>query len=121
VKYFILFVLQDINLLDEILNAWKINGARGVTVLHSQGMSHISRNAALREDLPILPGVEDLLEHDTEYNHTLFTIVSDETAADKIIQATQKITGSLDQPNTGIIAAWPIPKVVGLNPECGES
>jgi len=118
-KTMVLLVLQNGELLDEILIAWRENGAKGVTVLPSVGMSHLSRRAALREDLPLLPGIDDLLETTEDQNHTLFTILDEEATSEKIIDATLAITGSLDQPNTGIIATWPLSKVIGLN-RCEE-
>jgi len=118
-KMFVLLVLQDYSLMDEVMTAWRENGAPGVTVLDSKGMSHLSRQAALREDFPIMPGIDDLMETTADSNHTLFTIVNDEKTADKIVSATLIVTGSLDQPNTGIIATWPLSKVIGLN-RCEE-
>ncbi len=120
-KYFVLLVLQDICLLDEIINSWKESGATGITVFPSMGMSHLSRRAALRDDLPMMPAIDDLIEHEADSNHTLFTIVPDEAMADRIIEVTQLITGNLDRPNTGIITAWPVTKVVGLNPPVDEN
>ncbi len=111
----VLLVLQNPEQLNDILNAWRESGAPGVTVLDSMGMSHLSRQAALREDLPIMPNIGDLLETSADSNHTLFTIVGDEATAEKIISATLAITGSLDRPNTGIITSWPVSRVIGLN------
>ncbi len=87
-KMFVLLVLQDYSLMDEVMTAWRENGAPGVTVLDSMGMSHLSRQAALREDFPIMPGIDDLMETTADSNHTLFTIVNDEKTADKIVSAT---------------------------------
>jgi hypothetical protein len=112
----VLLVLQNPELLNDILSAWRENGAKGVTVLPSVGMSHLSRRVALREDLPIMPGIDDLLESSADQNHTLFTIVEDDQIANKIIDATLAVTGSLDVPNTGIITAWHVTRVIGLNP-----
>jgi hypothetical protein len=111
----VLLVLQKPEQLNDILNAWRENGAPGVTVLDSKGMSHLSQNAALREDLPIMPNIDDLLETTADSNHTLFTIVAGEETAERIISATLAITGSLDRPNTGIITSWPVSRVIGLN------
>ncbi len=118
-KMIVLFVLQDFSLMDEVITAWRENGAPGVTILDSMGMSHLSRQAALREDFPIMPGIEDLMETTADSNHTLFTIVNDEKIADEIVAATLAITGDLDRPNTGILTTWPLSKVFGLN-RCAE-
>jgi len=111
----VLLVLQDNTVLNDILIAWKKAGGTGITVLPSMGMSHLMLKPGLREDLPMMPGIDDLSEVSSESNHTLFTIVPDELTADRIIEATERITGSLDLPNTGIIAVLPVIRVVGLN------
>jgi len=111
----VLLVLQDNSVLNDILLAWKEVGATGITVLQSMGMSHLMLKPGLREDFPMMPGIDDLSEVSSESNLTLFTIVPDEIIADRIVEATERITGSLDLPNTGIIAVLPVIRVVGLN------
>ena len=74
---------------------------------------------ALQEDIPLIPRLEDFLNHGEQMNETIFTMVKEEVMVEKIIQATEKIIGNLNQPNTGILAVLPILKVYGLNREEG--
>jgi len=47
-------------------------------------------------------------------NYTLLTIVEDEATVHRCIEAVESIVGSLDEPNTGVLAAWPAPIVRGV-------
>lgn len=115
--YLILFVLHDIDKLQTVLDAWTDAGVSGITILPSTGLSRLRKSLALRDDLPLIPSLEDLMEHDERFNRTFFTIVEDEIMADKVIQVTENITGDLNKPNTGILAVLPVLKVFGLNRE----
>ena len=113
--FFVLFVLHDDSKLSELMEAWDGVGVGGITILPSTGIGRISKYAALREDLPILPSLSRLLdEHDELLNRTLFTIVSDQEVVDRLVKATEKVVGKLDDENTGILAVLPVAQVYGL-------
>jgi nitrogen regulatory protein PII len=113
--FFVLFVLHDETKLSELLDAWDGVGVGGITVLPSTGMGRISKFAALREDLPLIPSLAALLaEHDELLNRTLFTIVHDQALVDRLVSATERVVGGLDQENTGILAVMPIAQVYGM-------
>jgi nitrogen regulatory protein PII len=113
--FFVLFVLHDESKLSALMEAWSEAGVVGITVLPSTGMGRISQFAALREDVPLFPSLSALLsEHDELLNRTLFTIVHDQGTVDRLVQATERVTGSLDEDNTGILAVMPVPQVYGL-------
>lgn len=61
--YFILYVLHDIDLLDAVLQAWEDAGFSGVTILASTGLARYRDKPALRDDLPLIPSLEDILEN----------------------------------------------------------
>jgi nitrogen regulatory protein PII len=113
--YLVLFVLNDISLLDQVLDAWESTGITGVTILPSTGLARVKQNGALRDDLPIMPSIEDIVDHLENTNRTLFTLVADRVQVDRLIEATQSITGNLNSPHTGIIAVLPVEQIIGLN------
>lgn len=113
--YLVLFVLNDTSLLNQVLDAWESTGITGVTIMPSTGIARVKQNGALRDDLPIMPSLEDLVDHLENTNRTLFTLVNDRAQADQVIEATQSITGNLDSPHTGIIAVLPVEQIIGLN------
>jgi nitrogen regulatory protein P-II 1 len=114
--YFVLLVLHDIDRLDQILSAWENAGVDGITVMASTGLGRIRTKIALREDIPLIPSLNDLLEESYEelLNRTLFSIVDNEEIIDRIHKATEGVLGSLTKPRTGILAVIPIARVYGL-------
>jgi hypothetical protein len=44
----------------------------------------------------------------------VITLVHGEEMVDAIIDATQKITGDLNQPNTGVLAVLPVARLYGV-------
>lgn len=113
--YLILFVLHQVDKFDLVLSAWEETGVQGITILPSTGLGRIREKGALREDLPLIPSLEDLLEaeRDELLNRTMFTIAEDASLADRLALATEAVIGSLSKPNTGIMAVIPLGRVYG--------
>ncbi len=112
-NYMILFVLHDHEHFEDVLDAWENAGAPGITVLTSTGLGRM-RNSALREDLPLIPRLENLLQHQEIHSHTIFTVVDDEAIIDHILDATQTVVGDLNEPNTGILVVLPVARAYGI-------
>jgi nitrogen regulatory protein P-II 1 len=107
--------LHDNSCLDEILNAWEEIGVSGITILPGTGLARLRQKSALRDDLPLIPSLEDLVERVENTNRTLFTIVKHEDMVDKIVAATQKVTGDLNLPNTSLLVVLPVLRAYGLD------
>jgi nitrogen regulatory protein PII len=107
----VIFILNDVDLLNEVLRAWEDVGIRGVTVLRSTGLGRIG-TALYRDDAPLFPSLRELLEHDEMHHFTLMSVV-DSRLVDAIIAATEQITGPLSQPNSGMLFTMPVSRVVG--------
>ncbi len=113
--YMIIFVLHDPENLDAVLNAWDETGVSGVTILPSTGLARFRAKGAWRDDLPLIPSLEDFHEHTERLNRTLMTIVKDDEMVDRVVAATESVIGDLDLPNTGILAVIPLSRAFGLN------
>lgn len=109
------FVLHQAELLPDVLQAWKETGVNGITIMASTGLRRLEESHALRDDLPLIPSLEDLLGNEETLNRTLISIIEDDTLVDKIVAATEKVVGDLDLPNTGILCVIPVSRVLGLN------
>lgn len=107
----IIFILNDVELLNEVLREWERIGIRGVTVMKSTGLGRLG-DALYRDDAPLFPSLDELLEHDLTHHVTLMSVV-ESSLVDRVIEVTQQITGPLDRPNTGILFTMPINRVVG--------
>jgi hypothetical protein len=111
----ILFVLHDPTLLRDILTAWEKTGVLGITILPSSGLHRLDEIINMRDDIPLIPSLEDLVGEEEILNRTIFTIVDNDTLIDRLVDVTQEIVGNLDSPNTGILCVIPLSKVYGLN------
>ena len=112
--YMILFVLHDTGKLSEVLNEWEKAGVCGVTVFASTGIGRLKAADMLREDLPLMPSLEDLVETPERFNRTLMTLVETDEMIDRVVETTERVVGKLDDPNTGILAVLPLSRVYGL-------
>jgi nitrogen regulatory protein PII len=113
--YMIVFVLHDPERIKEVMQAWELAGVSGVTLYVSAGIGRLKAAYLMREDLPLMPSLEDFMESPERYNRTLMTIVKDETMVDRVVETTTQIIGDLDDPNSGILAVIPLSRVYGLN------
>ncbi len=112
--YLVLYVLNDLKLFDQVVDAWEKSGVTGITVLPSTGLGRLRQHAPIREDMPLFPSLSDFFEHIENSNRTLFTIVKTEKEADRLIEETIKVVGDLERPDTGILVVLPATRVLGL-------
>jgi predicted TIM-barrel enzyme len=101
--FFILFVLQDTDKLDQILDAWQKAGVSGVTILPSIGIVKMKEKRALQEDFPIIPTLEDLVESPQNHSRSLFSIVQTQEIVDAVYKATIDIVGLLTNQIRGFL------------------
>lgn len=113
----VVLVLDDVEQCPQMLDAWEAAGAGGVTILESTGMRRV--RGALRDDLPLIPSLHDLVDawEQSSHHRTLFTVVQDEEAVDRIAAATVEVCGDLSRPHTGLFFAVPVSQVLGLDKE----
>jgi hypothetical protein len=104
-------VLNDPERMWEVLDAWQELGIHDGTIMDSTGLY---RARSLRDHVPIFPSVHDLLESAEDHHRTLWSVVDDSLDLDEVVAVTERILGSLEQPNTGLIVALPVLKVWGL-------
>ena len=110
----VMMILHDPDKLQDLLDAWEAIGVPGATILHSTGLGRTRTNPGMWDDLPLIPNLRDFYEHDEYFGRTVFTVVPDEAMADKVVEATNQVTGDLDQPDTGMLVVLPLLKVFGL-------
>lgn len=109
--YMILYVLNDPNKLDALLDAWEDVGISGATIVESTGRQ---RRKAHKAHIPMrfsFVGGSECVEC---YHFTLFAVVDDERLVQRCIEATERVAGDLSLPDTGILAAWPLAAVKGI-------
>lgn len=112
--YMILCVVDQVDQLNTVLDAWRNNGIRGVTIVESTGLHrHIAKlHIPMRYTFGSASAERG--------NVTLLTVVETEEMARRCLEITESITGDFDDPNTGIFVAWPVGFAKGVNREQPE-
>ncbi len=109
--YMVMFVLDDPCQLDAVLAAWETIGVSGVTIVESTG---ILRRKVQRRLIPARFSLGQAPVCEEENHYTLFAIVPDEDRVRKCLTAAEGVVGNLDEPHTGVLAAWPLALVKGV-------
>ena len=112
--YMILLILHDPDLLEEVLKEWQEAGVSGATIVFSAGMSRFRQMEGMREDIPLMPSLDDFYEAPPTLSRTIFTIVKEESMIERVHAATQRVVGDLTRPDTGILIALPVLKCYGV-------
>lgn len=110
----IILVLDDISKLDDVMLAWRRAGSRGITILQSSGAARLLAHKGVRDDLPLFPGLRFLAAHQEIHHRTLFTVLDDTVDLEAFFDATEAVTGKLDEPSTGVMLALPVTMVRGI-------
>ncbi len=106
--YMIMFVLNDIDYLDDILEAWLEIGISGATIVESSGLHRrLKKHIHMRYAYDSSPLMET-------GNITLFAIVPDQKKVQAGLAAIEEIIGDLDKPNTGVFSSWPLYMTKGI-------
>lgn len=112
-NYLVVLIVNDIDDSPAILDAWEAVGILGVTILASTGLGHI-RRAGLRDDLPLMPSLQDLFESEEVQHRTLLSVVDSQELVDKMVAIAQQVIGNLEDPHTGFLFVVPVIQVYGL-------
>ncbi len=110
-NYMLMVVFEDTGKLDALLEALCAVGVSGATIVESTGMH---RRQAKKAHIPLRFNFEQLGPMLERSNYTLFTLV-EESLVEASIAAIERVLGDLSRPNSGVLAAWPVPLVRGLS------
>ena len=109
----VMYVLGDRDLYQDVVDAWKTAGVPGITILESGGLGQTREG--IRDDVPLLPSLSDLLVKRESHHRTLFSIIDDEAILERVITATRELVGDFRRYNTGLLFVVPVDQVFGLN------
>jgi nitrogen regulatory protein PII len=96
-----------------VLDAWEAEGVGGITILDSTGLGKV-RQAAIRDDIPLMPSLNRLFQHQEVRHRTIFAVVDSDEMVDRLIAATEKQLGNLNNPDNGVMFVLPVSRVVGF-------
>jgi hypothetical protein len=96
-----------------VLQVWEKAGAPGVTILESTGLGRL-RGKDMRDDLPLVPSLLDLLGAGERRHRTLFAVIDDDEIVERVIKETERIVGDFSEPHSGLLFVVPVSRVIGL-------
>ena len=111
--YLVILVVDNVDHCPDILDAWEEAGVLGVTVLASTGLGRI-RRAGLRDDMPLMPSLQDLFEMEEVQHRTLLSVVDSQELVDRMVAVAEGVIGDLEKPHTGVLFVVPVAQVHGL-------
>ena len=107
----VVFVLNNVDLLEDLLIKMAETGITGATILDSTGMA--TTLAHTEEDIPAFSFLRKLCTPEREQSKTILIALEDGLVGTlrKIIT---EVTGGLDKPNTGVLFSLPIDLAEGM-------
>jgi nitrogen regulatory protein PII len=112
-SYMVVLVVNDIDDCPAIMDAWEAAGVLSITIFASTGLGHV-RQASLRDDLPLLPNIQDIFDSEEIHHRTLISVVDSQELVDKMVAISQQIIGDLEDPHTGFLFVVPVLQAYGL-------
>lgn len=112
--YFILFIMHNPDLLEELMRAWEKAGVQRATVLFSTGMRRLRKKEGMRDDIPLMPSLSSFYEMPETFSRAIITTAPDDAKIDAILAATQGVVGDLRDHETGVFLVLPVARAHGL-------
>ncbi|MCD6398263.1 MAG: hypothetical protein J7L71_12070 [Spirochaetaceae bacterium] len=108
----LVFVLNNEEYLEKVLEAYVEAGVAGATILDSEGMGRF-----LTYEVPLFAGFKEFMKGNRPYNKTIISVVRDQSVIENLKRLIDKLIGGLNKPGTGIMFTVPVDWAAGLVPE----
>ena len=112
--FLVLLILDNPDKCYQVLDAWEEAGASGVTILRSTGLGRVRTRVGLKDDMPLMPSLEEFFRHDEAQHRTLMSVIKERAVVDKVVKATQSVVGDLNQARTGVLVVLPVVEAYGM-------
>jgi len=111
--YLMVIVINKTETVNEILEMFYNIGIRGATIFDSRGMGQTFMDC----ESPVVGGLRSLIYDQCRPNNiTILSVVESLEQYDRAVQEVEKITGSFDEPGTGIACVFPLARLKGFSP-----
>ena len=110
--YLMVIVINKRETVNKILEMFYKIGVTGATVFDSRGMGQTFMDC----ESPVVGGLRSLIyDQCRPSNNTILSVVESLEKYEEAIGEVEKITGSFDEPGTGIACAFPLARLKGLS------
>ncbi len=108
--HLVMIILDDLQRLPGLLEAWQTIGVPGVTILQSAG-AHRTRTWLSSVGLGAL---DRLFESDEVRRRTLLAVIEDDDLMAQAVAEAEQVVGGFDRPDSGLLFVLPVSQVKGL-------
>lgn len=108
----LVFILNDEELMEKVLEAYVEAGVTGATILDSEGMGRF-----LTYEVPLFAAFKDFMKGNRPYNKIILSVIRRDEVVHKARTLVDQVVGGLDNPGTGIMFTLPVDWASGLVPE----
>lgn len=105
----VVFVLNNEELLEQVLESYVEAGVQGATILDSEGMGRF-----LTYEVPLFAEFRQFMKGNKPYNKTIISVVKDHTVIPRLESLLDKTVGGLGEPGSGIFFTIPVDHAVGM-------
>jgi nitrogen regulatory protein PII len=110
----LVFICNQPDKLEEILEGFVEIGITGATIVDSVGMGRL-----LSSEVPIFAGFSSMFRGASAVNKTIMSVIDNPDKIPEAYTIIEDAVGSLAEPGAGIVFTVPIDNVRGLKPELG--
>jgi hypothetical protein len=110
--FLIVLVVNDPYHCKNLLRSWKEAGVPGATIIESLGLQRALKGI-IRDNLPLMPTLEDIEARDENRNRTIFSVVPDQDTINRVKAATEACLGPLEKDDTGFMFIVPVSEIYG--------
>lgn len=107
----VILVLNKIECLDTLISEFMKNGISGGTILDSHGMVRTARDF---NDNPLFDMLREMFDLDSGNASKVIFMIAEEAQVRTISEIVNRVTGGLQNPNTGILFCTPVIYIEGL-------
>ena len=108
--YLLIVILDDLDYMSPLLEAWRKIDVPGATIMESVG----AHRAHSWLSTVGLSAIEHLFDAEDVQRRTLMTAIKDEEMLDKAVAEAEHVVGGFDRPNTGILLVLPVVRASGI-------
>lgn len=105
----LVFILNQEEFLEEVMEAYVEAGITGATILDSEGMGRF-----LAYEVPLFADFKEFMKGNKPYNKTILSIVADDSTVLRLKAILDEVVGGMDKPGTGIMFTIPVDWAAGL-------
>ena len=105
----LVFILNNEELLEEVMEAYIEAGIPGATILDSEGMGRF-----LAYEVPLFADFKDFMKGNKPYNKTIISVIKDESIIKELLPLVEEAVGPLTDPGTGVMFTLPVDWAAGL-------